>query len=67
MLPYRPEGLNTPSPGIDKLQRSVGTGDIYEALCIKCDEHHNLHVDLGAVQGIMPYQEAALGLTEGRT
>lgn len=67
MLPYRPEGLNTPSPGIDKLQRSVGTGDIYEALCIKCDEHHNLHVDLGAVQGIIPYQEAALGLAEGRT
>ena len=67
MLPYRPEGLNTPSPGIDKLQRSVGTGDIYEALCIKCDEHHNLHVDLGAVQGIIPYQEAAIGLAEGRT
>ena len=67
MLPYRPEGLNTPSPGIDKLQRSVGTGDIYEALCIKCDEHHNLHVDLGAAQGIIPYQEAAIGLAEGRT
>lgn len=67
MLPYRPEGLNTPSPGIDKLQRSIGTGDIYEAICVKCDEYHNLHVDLGTVQGIIPRQEAAIGLTEGRT
>lgn len=67
MLPYRPEGLNNPSPGIDKLQRSIGTGDIYEAICIKCDEHHNLHVDLGTALGIIPRQEAALGLIEGRT
>lgn len=67
MLPYRPEGLNDPSPGIDKLQRSIGTGDIYEAMCVKCDEHHDLYVDLGTVQGIIPRQEAALGLIEGRT
>lgn len=66
MLPYRPEGLNEPSPGIDKLQRSIGTGDIYEAVCVKCDEHHNLYVDLGTTMGIIPHQEAALGLTEGR-
>ncbi len=67
MLPYRPEGLNDPSPGIDKLQRSIGTGDIFEAICVKCDEHHNLHVELGTISGIIPRQEAALGLTEGRT
>lgn len=67
MLPYRPEGLNEPSPGIDKLQRSIGTGDIFEAMCVKCDEHHNLYVDLGTAKGIIPRQEAALGLTEGRT
>lgn len=67
MLPYRPEGLNDPSPGIDKLQRSIGTGDIFEAMCIKCDENHNLHVDLGTAKGIIPRQETALGLPEGRT
>jgi small subunit ribosomal protein S1 len=67
MLPYRPEGLNEPSPGIDKLQRSIGTGDIYEGICIKCDEHHNLHVDLGSALGIIPRQETAMGLVEGRT
>jgi small subunit ribosomal protein S1 len=67
MLPYRPEGLNDPSPGIDKLQRSIGTGDIFEAICVKCDEHHNLHVDLDTVSGIIPRQEAALGLAEGKT
>lgn len=67
MLPYRPEGLNNSSPGIDKLQRSIGTGDIFEAMCIKCDENHNLHVDLGTVKGVIPRQETALGLPEGRT
>ena len=67
MLPYRPEGMNTPEPGAELLRRSVGTGEIFEAICIKCDEHHNLHVDLDGAPGLIPRQEAALGLSDGKT
>lgn len=67
MLPYRPEGMNTPAPGIDALRKSIGTGEIFEARCTKCDEFHNLHVDLGGYPGLIPRNEAALGLAEGRT
>lgn len=67
MLPYRPEGMNTPTPGIDALRKSIGTGEIFEAICTKCDEYHNLHVDLDGHPGLIPRNEAALGFTEGRT
>lgn len=67
MLPYRPEGMNTSAPGIDALRKSIGTGEVFEAICIKCDEHHNLHVDLGGYLGLIPRNEAALGFSEGRT
>lgn len=67
MLPYRPEGMNAPAPATELLRRSVGTGEIFEAICIKCDEYHNLHVALDGLPGLIPRQEAALGLTEGRT
>lgn len=67
MLPYRPEGMNTPAPSAELLRRSMGTGEIFEATCVKCDEYHNLHVDLDGLPGIIPRQEAALGLSEGRT
>jgi small subunit ribosomal protein S1 len=67
MLPYRPEGMNTPAPATELLRRSVGTGEIFEATCVKCDEYHNLHVDLDGLPGLIPRQEAALGLLEGKT
>ena len=67
MLPYRPEGMNTVAPAMDALRKSIGTGEIFEALCTKCDEYHNLHVDLGGHLGLIPRNEAALGFTEGRT
>lgn len=67
MLPYRPEGLYTSPPSPESLYRSCGTGDIFQAMCIKCDEHHDLHVDLGPIRGVIPREEAALGIPENRT
>ncbi|MBE6976784.1 MAG: 30S ribosomal protein S1 [Ruminococcaceae bacterium] len=31
-------------------------------MCTKCDEYHNLHVDLGCCKGIIPREEAAIGV-----
>ena len=66
MQPFRPEGLFAAPPGFEDLQNGIATGEIFRAMCVKCDEYHNLHVDLGGRTGIIPREEAALGLAEGK-
>lgn len=66
MQPFSPEGLSASPPSPDVLRRSVGTGEIFQALCVKCDEFHSLHLDLGEIRGIIPREEAALGIAEGK-
>lgn len=66
MMPYRPEGQVTIVPTPEVLHRAFGTGEILQANCIKCDEYHNLHVDLGTIRGVIPREETALGIRDGR-
>ncbi len=52
MLTYRPEGLQKaahPHPRVVAPGR--GSREIFQAMCIKCDEFHNLVVDLGNLRG----------------
>ena len=65
MIPYLPEGVNATAPCADDLRRSIGTGQIFQAQCFKCDEFHNLHLQLKDTQAIIPREEAALGIREG--
>lgn len=67
MQPYRPEGLYASPPSPEMLHRGIGTGEIFQAMCVKCDEFHNLHVDLGTIRGLIPREETAIGVCEGRT
>lgn len=67
MHPFSPEGLYAKPPAYEALRRGVGTDEIFQAMCVKCDEQHNLHVDLGSISGVIPREEAALGIAEGRT
>ena len=60
MQPYRPEGIFVLPPSPDAIRGKVGTGEIFQAMCTKCDEFHNLHVALGPNKGFIPRQEAAL-------
>lgn len=60
MLPYRPEGIFVLPPNPEMIRNNPGTGEIFQAMCTKCDEFHNLHVDLGPIKGFIPRQEAAL-------
>lgn len=66
MQPYSPEGLTATPPSPEALQQGIRDREIFRAMCVKCDEFHNLHVDLGEVRGIIPREEAALGVAEGR-
>ena len=64
--PFSPEGLYTPVPEWEQLRKHIGSDEIFRAMCTKCDEFHNLHVDLGEYEGIIPREEAALGIAEGK-
>lgn len=67
MMPYSPEGLSLTIPTPEALRKSIGTGEIFQSVCVKCDEFHNLHVDLGSIRGLIPREETALGIQNGRT
>lgn len=64
---YRPEGLPITLPSPEALHKGAGTAAIFQAMCVKCDEFHNLHVNLGPIRGLIPREEAALGISEGVT
>lgn len=40
-------------------------GTVIEAKAVLCDAAHNLHVDMPAMKGIVPYEEGAIGIAEG--
>ena len=67
MEQYRPEGLPVTVPGLETLRAGADTSEIFQAMCIKCDEFHNLHLDLGPIRGIIPREEAAMGIADGKT
>jgi small subunit ribosomal protein S1 len=47
------------------VREACASGTILEGRVLLCDNEHNLHVDLGAMQGIVPRAEGALGIAEG--
>ena len=47
------------------LREAYMSGKILEARAVMCDKEHNLHVDLGAMKGIIPREEGALGIEDG--
>lgn len=72
MTGYFPEGrlINTVEnlsamQSISQLTDAYHDGKILEARAIVCDSSHNLIVDLGAIKGIIPRDEGAIGIREG--
>ncbi len=49
------------------LLRAMGSGDILEGQAILCDADHSLRVQAGPFTGVIPREEAALGIAEGTT
>ncbi len=50
----------------DSLYEAYKNNEILEARAILCDKKHNLIVDLGCLQGIIPRDEGAIGISDGR-
>ncbi len=74
MTEYCPEGmlLNTVANrrrtrSESALAEAAAAGDILEARAVLCDSEHNLHIELPCMEGIIPYEEGALGIAEGTT
>ena len=71
---FPPEGrlLHTPEnqaacAGPGPLRRALETGAILEGVALSCDARHDLTVALGPFTGVIPREEAALGVAQGET
>lgn len=72
MKKYYPEGILFESRQNKKSMESVSnlrecffSGKILEAKATMCDRDHNLYVDLGVIQGVIPREECAIGIADG--
>ena len=72
MKKYRPEGILFDTKQNRKYMESMNglrecffTEKILEAKVTLCDNEHNLHVDLGVMEGVIPREECAIGISDG--
>lgn len=72
MKQIKPEGWLADSPenrsyfgSAVSLREAFFTKKTLETRVLRCDKEHNLHVDLGCMEGIIPREEAAVGITDG--
>ncbi len=71
MKTYKPEGWLSQKMPKSKLSPSFlyearESGEIVEARATMCDFDHNLVVDLGSMQGVIPRLEGTVGMESGR-
>ena len=72
MKKYYPEGIVYESRQNKKYMESITnlrecflSEKILEGKVTLCDREHNLYVDLGVIQGIIPREECAVGISDG--
>lgn len=70
---YKPEGIipdvyeNNGTRTMHHLREAMEQEKILESRARICDSAHNLTVDLGCCKGIIPREEAAIGIDDGTT
>jgi small subunit ribosomal protein S1 len=66
---FYPEGKNSALSvsfsNTDEAVKAMESESIIESKVLLCDREHNLHVDLGALRGIIPREEGAIGISDG--
>lgn len=63
----RQEEVQAALSSLEGLRRAQQTGQILEAVPLRCTATHDLLFDFGFAQGIMPRTECAMGITSGET
>lgn len=73
MTEYLPEGnlIHTAEnraamSSVSSLKDAMARGTVLEGAVKLCDREHTMHVDLGCMTGIIPREEGAVGVSEGR-
>lgn len=73
MTEYMPEGnlIHTAEnraalSSIASLRDAMMRETVLEARVKLCDRQHNMHLDLGSLNGVIPKEEGAIGVSEGR-
>jgi small subunit ribosomal protein S1 len=51
----------------ENFKEAFKKGTPLEARALSCDKEHNLHIDFGFIEGIIPRSECAVGIDEGTT
>lgn len=51
---------------LNTINEAISTEEIYEGVATVCDNNYNLIVDLGIIKGIIPKDEGAIGIKEGK-
>ncbi|MBR3148759.1 MAG: S1 RNA-binding domain-containing protein [Eubacterium sp.] len=68
-MKFYPEGINNKLvasfKSIEEIKAAIDSESIYEGCVMLCDREHNLHIDLGCIEGVIPKNEGALGILEG--
>jgi len=71
---YLPEGFLIKSEenikalsSFENFKEAYQKGVALEARASTCDKDHNLHIDFGFIEGIIPRSECAVGIDEGTT
>ena len=66
---FYPEGKNSALSvsfsDTDEALKAMESERIMESRVLLCDREHNLHVDLGALRGIIPREDGAIGISDG--
>ena len=73
-MKFLPEGLLTDTyenrhafENLAFLYEAMAKSQTLEASATVCEGNHNLIVDMGIIKGVIPREEAAIGITEGTT
>ena len=65
---YLPEGrLAANICTRETIERAIREGAVLEAKAVRCTERHELVVDMDGIRGIIPREETAIGIENGRT
>ena len=67
-MKFYPEGIKYTERKFASLEEVVSAmqgGEIIEGRVLLCDKQHNLHIDLGVINGVIPRIEGALGIEDG--
>lgn len=68
-MEFYPEGCNKSLAktfeSVEEIKNAMMKNEIIEGKVLLCDREHNLHIDLGAIRGIIQREEGALGIDAG--